>query len=188
MKITLKRAHDLSRAVLKASKKLAIAPTRSISVYSEDVAAAINHGQAEFHANWSDFERLTNAFYAIRELINGANQSSGLHAKETQRKLIDAKLAKLNSLTLGAPVSVREVGLRMQNARARNESADVYSVTDTMEVLVLDENAKSMIEEHISALERERADLTDEIAAINFKTKITLDPDTLACLEAAKLV
>ncbi len=184
MEINLRRASELDQRL---SRRLADLRTR----LSPDYTVPIFRTDADFHGKLrqdmldlsAKIDRLEDIRYEVRDMVATANVTAGISRRVTEMTRLKEKLHRLAGLSSKDPApSEADLLLELESRRARFEEVeDGYSALsqDSFQVSLFTQGDLDGFEENMREIDRRLIELSNELADINGKTKITLD-DTVA--------
>lgn len=195
MEVTLKKGSDYARQALDAANKVRIEPTVAFGIHCQQDATAVQQAQAEKVAKQAAEQRaFLRANYAIREAIGRKNAETGISSLLTERAEIEALEKKLGTLlshfeaAIGAGIDPATIPARIAAHNSRAESSRFYDGDKSFTLSAVTEEQAEAIRDELAAFKRRKAEIQDKVAGINLNTKISLSPETVAALKAAKIV
>jgi hypothetical protein len=203
IEVTLKKAAELSRAALAASKAIEPKSVISMSVYSlADPAVVLASGRADFEIALERSIKLIDAAFAIRGAIGSANAEAGVDTLLTKLAAIDEIVGRYTTATSDATAAklggdsgadsddLEALQRRVQQARKDSTETETrrFGLRDDVKIAVLGTNEKAVLADKIGEYKRKRAGHKDDLTAINFSTKITLSGSVVDTLRAEKLI
>lgn len=198
MIVTLKKAAELSRAALAASKATDAKSSVSVSPFSsDDVSDIVRDGRASFDVSLNRALALIEVGYGLRHQIGEANSHAGVDNLLNRVAAVDEKIARITALTnvvetYDTAPSDDMSALKRRVEQARKDVLDAeqrrFGGEKVIKIDLLSPAIKSGYTDTIAALKRERSGLKDELTAINFNTKITISEEAVAVLRAEKLI
>lgn len=200
MQVTLKKAAELSRAAINASKTIEFKKAFSISAFISmddfDIGQIVGTGQLALTDAVSRSLALVDAGYEIRALIGDANAKAGVSGLLTKTAAIDETIQRLTLIVTETGSAVAcddlfDVKLRFHKMRtdttAQTETPR-FGATDRLTVSAISEAAKLNYLNDMAVLRRKRSAIKDELTAINFITKVTIPDHIVEVLRAEKVI
>jgi len=191
MNITLRKANALQNSIQEAVKNIKVNLTVELNEFQsvEDVLARANNELVE---NDARRQKLTMALYNIRALIGTANAASGINTNLAKAAFIDKRIGQLEELAKATEVTSLEVinGKleKIRSDKGENARRSIYGYGDTVTTSVLSKEQIGQAKAEVLSLKKQKQKLNDEILELNIKTEIPLADDTVATLEAEKLL
>ena len=190
MNITLRKANALQNSIQDAIKNIKVGLTVEINEFQnvEDVLAKTN---SELVENDGRRQRLTMALYNIRALIGTANAASGISTSLAKAAFIDKRIVQLEELAKAETMTDLEV-LKGKLDKIKNDKGDsrrsLYGYNDSVSTSVLSKDQIAQAKAEVLNLKKQKQKLNDEILELNIKTEIPLSDETVATLQAEKLL
>ena len=191
MNITLRKANALQNSIQDAVKNIKVDLNVEINEFQkvEDVLAKAN---AELVENDGRRQKLTMALYNIRALIGQANAASGISTSLAKAAFIDKRIAQLEQLAGATAMTDLEVIKgkldKIKNDKGENSRRSLYGYNDTVSTSVLSKEQIAQAKDEVLNLKKQKQKLNDEILEFNVKTEIPLSDETVATLQAEKLL
>jgi len=191
MNITLRKANALQNSIQDAVKNIKVDLNVEINEFQsvEDVLAKAN---AELIENDTRRQKLTMALYNIRALIGTANAASGISTSLAKAAFIDKRIAQLEQLAGATAMTDLDVIKgkldKIKNDKGENSRRSIYGYNDTVTTSVLGKDQIKQAKDEVLNLKKQKQKLNDEILEFNVKTEIPLSDDTVATLQAEKLL
>lgn len=203
MQVTLKKAAELSRAAIAASKAVEIKSVVSASAFSTDTLDLIvDEGRTAFNDALDRALGLATVGFNIRAAIGTANATAGVDMLLTKVALIDEQIARINAASgstdmfgVGDSIDTNDMSAATRKVeQLRKDVVDAesrrspYANRDELTINLLAAEQKLALTDMVAALKRQRSALKDELTGINFNTKITLSDDAVQALRDEKLI
>jgi hypothetical protein len=206
MEVTLKKASDLGKAALEAANKIKISKSIRISIYGEsDPKALIDEAAAKARQQLSDIQELISTHYDIKVNIGEANDRAGITKLMRRVAEIEAlikalttnvKMLEPNSDILGrsygvavdVEANVTAIRERIDLSKKRLMEKDSGTVEDSFTVSVIPEALIEDTNNIVLLLKKQKANASEQLAALNVNTKITLSFDNVEVLKKHKLL
>ncbi len=191
MNITLRKANALQHSIQEAIKNTKVDLTVEINEFQnvEEVLAKANNELVE---NDSRRQKLTMALYNIRALIGTANAASGINTSLAKAAFIDKRIGQLEELAKATEITSLEVIKgkldKIRNDKSETARSRIYGYSDSVSTSVLSKEQIAQSKAEVLNLKKQKQKLNDEILELNIKTEIPLSDDTVATLQAEKLV
>jgi len=191
MNITLRKANALQNSIQDAVKNIKVDLNVEINEFQsvEDVLAK---AIAELIENDTRRQKLTMALYNIRALIGTANAASGISTSLAKAAFIDKRIAQLEQLAGATAMTDLDVIKgkldKIKNDKGENSRRSIYGYNDTVTTSVLGKDQIKQAKDEVLNLKKQKQKLNDEILEFNVKTEIPLSDDTVATLQAEKLL
>jgi len=155
----------------------------------EEVLAKANNELVE---NDSRRQKLTMALYNIRALIGTANAASGINTSLAKAAFIDKRIGQLEELAKATEITSLEVIKgkldKIRNDKSETARSRIYGYSDSVSTSVLSKEQIAQSKAEVLNLKKQKQKLNDEVLELNIKTEIPLSDDTVATLQAEKLV
>ena len=191
MNITLRKANALQNSIQDAIKGIKVDLNVEINEFQnvEEVLAKANNELVE---NDSRRQKLTMALYNIRALIGTANAASGINTSLAKAAFIDKRIGQLEELAKATEITSLDVIKgkldKIKNDKGENSRRSIYGYNDTVSTSVLSKEQIAQSKAEVLNLKKQKQKLNDEVLELNIKTEIPLSDDTVATLQAEKLV
>lgn len=195
MQVSLKKAADISRTVLAASKQIDVSTTVSVSIYgSFDAVQFIQTYPADVTKEFQRKNALIDLHFEIRSLIGKANAETGLNdllnkkaSLEASEQVYSAILTDISNTPYCVPSEIQN-RLLMTKDRVIAGTGRGYGVEDTFDVQVFSKIHQNTMIDGLAALKREKAKIVDDIAHINLASKVTLTDAMVTTLREIKII
>ena len=190
MNITLRKANALQNSIQDVIKNIKVDLTVEINEFQnvEDVLAKANAAMVE---NDNRRQRLTMALYNIRALIGTANAASGISTTLAKAAFIDKRIVQLDELAKAAEITALDV-VKGKLDKIKNDKGEsrrsLYGYNDTVSTSVVTKEQIDQAKSEVLNLKKQKQKLNDEILELNIKTEIPLSDETVATLQAEKLL
>jgi hypothetical protein len=207
VEITLKKAINIQKALLEAANKIKFNCSIRVMAYGNvDVAGMISENQEKLQEAFSDAIQLLSTHYNIKALAGEANDKCGITNLLREKARFDAIEKKLGSL-----IKITEVGEdRMYsphgNAMQVEDKGSIAAILDRIAVIKERIQNKDRIGEdsfnvdivtdafmdfqqsELLRFKRQKASVSDQIAALNINNKITIDDSDVSVLRKHKIL
>lgn len=197
MELTLRKANSLSKSLLEAARKLPLNRTVQISVYDqtkpEDMAS---EAAAVLIANLKDAGDLTKAGYELRDAIGATNATCGISRLLTEKATLDAREKLIASVVepandqvfnnaLAAPIAAA----KLDSVRERLKGSEAqYGLPEVLEIKVATVDIVAPFKDDLLAIRRRKAQIADELLAMNTTAKVSVSAFAEDLLTRFKLV
>ena len=181
MKISLKKANLVQQKLAEATRttpKLAL----HVSLYSASVGDDVEAAKTELNEYCIRQEKLVNALYDLRDLIQKANNVSGVSAalnKIARNQRIVDMYVQLANVTPGQPLAEVLAQIAAMNAAETKQYSTnqrvVLNILNKAEVLLCDTKLKSLL--------LTDSQLREELLELNVTSKIELDENLVSVLK-----
>lgn len=180
MKINLRKANALSKALLDEARKLPLHTVVAVSVYNtENFVQGVAQTGVKMRQNLQDAQALLAAGYVLRGLMGEAFQTSGISDLLTKKALADAReklisrvLEKDHNFNSASDVTLAQPRLAALKEAVAAPTTRGYGITsDSLNVRVPDETFQGL-EDELRAIRRQKADIADELLSLNTTTMI----------------
>lgn len=142
-----------------------------------------------FHDELANLNNLTQVKQDIRNLIAQANANIGINDLISQKLLLEANIALLNSL-VGTDVYDRETvndSIALTKKQQESERSSIYART-TLNVSFLSKIDKEKFISDKQKAQKDIESLEDKLAELNYSTKIKLNGNSVKLLQDNGLV
>lgn len=187
MKITLRRANALQGNILEQLKTIDVRTQVSLNEF-QDSTTVLNTARIALTDADARRNSLTRALYDIRATVGRANVQSGVSDLLARAAYIDKRIGQVKLLTESTPTLEHDVIVGKLNRLAATGNENSYRYSDTVEVGILAQESISKFKDELLGLRKEKQKLNDQVLELNVRTEIELTADTVAVLEAEKLV
>lgn len=191
MNITLRKANAIQNSINDAIRNIAIKTSVELNEFQDPIAELAKANETLF-ANDARRQQLLLALYNIRGLVGTANASCGIDLKLATAAFIDKRISQLTDITSVTPMLEEHVVVgKLAKIRDRKEESSrhsIYGREDTVTTTVVNQAQIDMAKAEIQNLKKQKQKLNDEVLELNIKTEIPLSDDTVATLEAEKLL
>ncbi len=201
MQVTLKKASELSRALLAAVKTVDLPSKITVSAYStDDIADLVITGKKRFSDTCDRVTRMVRDGYLIREAIAEANGKADIGRKLTEVAALDEMIARLyvastdkETVEYGYSPAVTTTDMvalsrRVEQMRTDIGNSELRVRPDNLVVDLVSGSVKNDLDDVIAILRRKRVTSKDAIAALNHTTMVDLSDDIVATLRSEKLI
>jgi len=185
MKVTLKKASELSRALLTASEA-PVSSTITLSCYLEKspeplIEAAEQKAIEDISRSLAQIE----AAYAVRTLIAENNAKNGVTTLLTELAQVDATIERLVLVATSGHEAVDSIHNRLiaQRARAENQYGSEEISTGVFKKATLDGYSDTLADLRIR-----RNNIKDMITGLNFTTTIEIPDSVREVLKVSKII
>lgn len=170
MKFTLRQAHKLVEKITARIATLNISPTREVNVWQAD-ETSFETLQADFDKSLSRQMSLVAARYFIREQIGVANRAE-VDSLVAQRKFLLDQIGTLRAVV----ADVRAHAITSPDALAEKAKATIAAATagasrgygdDTVTVCLIDDEALTVYNKKIDALQLKVESIEDQLTSAN---------------------
>lgn len=181
MNINLRRAHKLVARINDALKqhRSTVCLYDALNVWDvSDVDDVLSKKRADMKTNVETVEVLLQAKHDLRVAIDAANHASGISDIIAKRRLLLDMTEFHTPLVNHRPrqdTVTSIAGLQAQIERTKTAGSDIYSRTNTVEVMALDGHDLEQMRERKVAAERELEQLDEKLVALNISTEIRLN-------------
>jgi hypothetical protein len=206
MEVTLKKASDLGKAAIEASNKIKISKSIRISIYGEsDPKALIDEAAAKARQQLGDIQELISTHYGIKVTIGEANDRVGITNLMRRVAEVEAlikvlttnvKMLEVNVDVLGRSYGAAEhvdpnvdaIRERIALSKKRLQEKDSGTVEDSFSVSIIPESLLEDTNNTILLLKKQKANASEQLAALNVNTRITLSSSDVEVLKKHKLL
>lgn len=130
--------------------------------------------------------KLISAKYAIRNLVDTANYSSGISAKLTDIARLNKAIAMYEGVLKGINDNYDEVSIvQMKLDKLRNSE---QHLRDSVTALIFNNEDSTTMQGVLSEMKKSRAFIKDEVSELNITSKIQLDAFLVETLKSEKLI
>lgn len=179
MKINLRKANALAKALQAEAHKQSLPTSVSISIYRADTVDAVVEATGKtLRANLEAASELLGASYDLRRLLGAAFQSSGIDdlltekaSLDAQEKLISKVVDRDHGWTVATPRDLATPRLTALKQAHEAPTGRGYGA-DALDVR-LDEDAFAGLEDKLREIRRRKSQIADEL--LNLNTTHTLD-------------
>jgi len=191
MNVTLRKANALQNSINDTVKSIKVDLNVELNEFQnvEDTITKANNTLVE---NDTRRQKLTMALYNIRALVGTANAACGIDTALAKAAFIDKRIGQLEELAKATEITDLEVIKgkldKIRNDKSENSRRSIYGYSDTVTTSVLSKEQIAQAKAEVLNLKKQKQKLNDEILELNIKTEIPLSDDTVATLEAEKLV
>lgn len=193
MNISLRRAAALQNSISEAINAIKLNSNVDITVY-ENKTQKIEASRQQVLTNWSRLEKLISTLYVIRADVSKANSESGISTALTELARLQRLQQHLNNLSRIVPGNASIIDGRfdalVQKAKTGDGNYDQYGrVNDTINnVEALNEADVANFKELLTKNKRAIQSIKDTILELNVSTKIDIDEQVVAFLQAEGLL
>lgn len=193
MKVSLRKAADLARDALTASKQIAISSTISLDVFSQtDVSSFLTDANIAATKSFFASTALIKAHFAIRRAIGDANQSCGINSMLNSRAENDAMIRAYSDFIEkerghNVDLDANSIRRRMEAAVTRSTSGLSYG-EENISIYVLSETTIDSAKKEIARYKLMNKDIADTMAALNVTTTIDLSDEIVTTLREHSLL
>ena len=191
MKLTLRKAHALQKAIQEIINGIEVKSRISINEFQDPAQEITNAAQRLLN---NDVRRsdLLMALFTIRTLAGTANHSSGIAMRLSHAAYLDRRIAQLQPLVT-ANVEITELSvLAGKLDKIRNRPADsrasLYGHHDEVDTGVLTVEQIENIRSVITELKKQKQKVNDEVLELNVRTEFEVTPEVEAVLQREKLI
>ena len=193
MKINLRKANALAKALQAEAHKQTLPTTAAISIYRIDgfdkVVAEVGE---TLRTNLETATALTRGAYALRGLLGKAFQTSGIDDLLTEKALLDAEekliskvIDKDHAWASASTVDLASPRLTAMKAAFDDPSVRSYS-KDALDVRVPEE-AFAGLEDRLRDIRRRKSQIADDLLAANTNNTIDVPAEVQALADRFKL-
>jgi hypothetical protein len=190
MNITLRKANAVQNSINDVLKNIKVNLTVEINEF-QSVEDALSKANAELIENDARRQKLTMALYNIRALVGTANTASGISTILAKAAFIDKRIGQLEQLAGAGELTSLEV-IKGKLEKIKNDKGEsrrsLYGYNDTVSTSVLSAEQIAQAKAEVLNLKKQKQKLNDEVLELNIKTEVPLSDDTVATLEAEKLL
>lgn len=184
MKINLRKANALSKALLDEARKLPLNTVVGVSIYNtENFAQGVEQVGVKMRQNLADAQALLAAGYKLRGLMGAAFQSSGISDLLTEKALLDAReklvgkvLERDHQFQSASEISLALPRLTALKEAQANATSRAYGATDALNVRVPDATFEGLDDE-LRVIRRRKAEISDELLGLNTSTTVDVPSD-----------
>jgi uncharacterized protein YdcH (DUF465 family) len=191
MNITLRKANALQNSIQEAIKGIKVDLSVEINEF-QSVEEALTKANATLIENDGRRQQLTMALYNIRALVGTANTASGISTMLAKAAFVDKRVGQLEELAKATEITSLEVIKgkldKIRNDKGENSRRSIYGYSDTVSTSVLSKEQIAQAKAEVLNLKKQKQKLNDEILELNIKTEVPLSEETVATLQAEKLV
>lgn len=211
MQVTLKKASEYARLAVEAANKIEVRTNISVSIFSLSTPQSqVEAARREVYEAIEQIASLQAAAAVIRAALARANVDSGVSALLAKMAGNDAMMKRYRQIigetdedtatrrllaATGSAVSAEDIDYAALDGRiaAMRKAAEqpgdrLRGVETNVSLSVLDRASREQITETIAKLRRENSGISDDITALNFGRKISLDPDTVDVLKRHRII
>lgn len=190
MNITLRKASAIQNSINDVVKNIKIELNVELNEFQnvEEIITQANNALVEKDARR---QKLTMALYNIRALVGTANAASGIDTALAKAAFIDKRISQLQELADSKEItSLDVIKGKLEKIKSLKDEARsrVFGYGDTVTTSVLSKEQIEQAKNEILNLKKQKQKLNDEILELNVKTEIPLSDETVATLQAEKLV
>lgn len=189
MKVSLRKAHALSKACLEARKAMRMNTDEHISIHADvDLAEVIAAGSKNLRKHMSLSFALVAAVYSIRNSISKENETSGINSLLTEKAALEEQEKELNLLITSVSSNPAVLEKKREIMRARTVAADRYLVSDTIDVSFVTEELVAEGKAKLHALKKRKTEITDNLLTINMTHSVILETEVVEVLKEHNLL
>jgi len=191
MNITLRKASALQNNIQDAIKSIKVETSVELNEFQDPNLVLTDANNKLFIAD-SRRQKLLLAVYNIRGLVGTANAASGIDVNLAKAAFIDKRIGQLEeiaNLKAHTDISVIQGKLeKIKNDKGETSRRSIYGYGDTVSTSVVSQEQIDQAKAEILNLKKQKQKINDEVLELNIKTEIPLSEETLATLQAEKLV
>jgi hypothetical protein len=191
MNITLRKANALQNSIQEAIKGIKVDLSVEINEF-QSVEEVLTKANATLIENDGRRQQLTMALYNVRALVGTANTASGINTMLAKAAFIDKRVGQLEELSKSSEITSLDVIKgkldKIRNDKGDNSRRSIYGYSDTVSTSVLSKEQIAQAKAEVLNLKKQKQKLNDEVLELNIKTEIPLSDETIATLQAEKLL
>lgn len=199
MKVSLKRAAEISKDAIKRSNELrtSIKATGTLSVHSsKPFAEAISDATDEFHQTMKDVGILLGIGFQLREMIGEKNAEVGINSILTKIEVLSRQhdnyehYSSFVNIGTTSEIEVLEGNRAVLLERLKNSNSVTISrhTEDLISFSVVPKDFADTLREAKAINRQMRSDLRDKVASLNLDTTIEIDDDVWETLKKQRIV
>jgi primosomal protein N'' len=192
MELNLRKARKLESKIgeqIKSKKSLGTSAQVRVNLDVSKLDDFVIEARNLFHDELSNLNNLIQVKQDIRNLIAQANANVGINDFISQKLLLEANIALLNSL-VGTDVYDRETvndSIALTKKQQESERSSIYART-TLNVSFLSKIDKEKFASDKQKAQKDIESLEDKLAELNYSTKIKLNANSMKLLQDNGLV
>lgn len=179
MKVNLKKASQISKKALNETKNT-INPTALVTVFSDKPTEIIEDKKKKYIENFSNMELLLQVGYEIRELISSKNNEVGISSLLTKKALVEEKISRYKNALSFQKDDMKSF---LNKISVYREKPDGYYREEEFNFCFLDDDMSENFTKVLAELKKQQDMLDDQIAELNYSTKIILNDNTVKILK-----
>ena len=191
MKITLRKAHALQKAIQEIMNSVEVVTRIDLNEF-QDPANEIQTAAQRLLNNDVRRSDLLMALYTIRTLASTANNTAGVSMRLSHAAYLDKRIAQLQPLVANnveiVDLSVIAGKLDKIRNRPADSRASLYGHHDEVNTGVLTKEQIENIKSVLSELKKQKQKVNDEVLELNVRTEFELTPEVEAVLQREKLI
>ena len=191
MKITLRKAHALQKAVQEILNSIDLKTRVSLNEFQDPAQEIANAAQRVLN---DDVRRsdLLMALFTLRTLAGTANHTSGINMRLSHAAYLDKRIAQLTPL-ISATAEISEIGVivgRLEKIKNRpaDSRASLYGHHDEVDTGVLSREQIDNIKNIVAELKKQKQQVRDEVLELNVRTEFEITAEVESILQREKLV
>lgn len=197
MQVSLRKAHAFAKQLTERAKKAPLARTTTVSIYAESAVEDLVEVAAEkLFETLLDAEAMLRSAFAIRLLLSTANLTSGIDALLNEKALLDARERLLapvaegsNDYAFTSATDPQIAAAKLVAVKERNAQPKGYGEpTEELVVKVAVGPTIAEIVDALASIRKRKSQISDELLALNTRTDVSLDDDTVALLARLNLI
>ncbi len=191
MKITLRKAHVLQKAVQEILNTVQVRPRVTLNEFQDPAQEIATAAQRVLN---DDVRRsdLLMVLFTLRTLAGTANHTSGINMRLSHAAYLEKRIAQLTPL-IGSESEITDIAVtlgRLEKIKNRpaDSRASIYGMHDEVDTGVLNREQIDNIKTIIAELKKQKQQVNDEVLELNVRTEFEITPEVEAVLQKEKLV